>query len=609
MINFFKKQENKNPPPQKPPMSSSTPRKENIEKSTENDMDSDEKRDGSRKELKTIPKIDRKPQDIVDPETGENITVRGAILSIEGNPEHPGKQAENMIVYTDADELFVSKSQIDYPQVKSYIASLDAKRKKYTLIEVSLRCIKLMYDQVDIAGQSSNKVKYGADTNTRRKFIAWIAKAAETNASDVHMTMNKTTARVEFRVDGNMNSMGDLPAEEAKSIMAATYTLADDADASYQELEYQAARLSSGDRVSLPSGVQALRIQWNPLANQGRYMVCRLLYAGKRDNKDLDALGYSSGQLKLIKHMRQIPIGINIISGPTGSGKSTTLKTALQALIREKRGEVNVITVEDPPEYVIEGAKQMPVTNTKTAGERSAAFQKAIGASLRSDPSVIMIGEIRDKESAKLAFEGAMTGHQIWTTLHTNSAIGIIDRLKDLGVEEFKLFDPSTVTGLVGQRLVPLLCPHCKIKLDEAEELGLVDETVYDRANLLISSLGGSHTNLALYYRGEGCKKCQKGYAGRTVVAEIIIPDVKFVELLAEGKKIEARKYWLTEMSMPYKLTGATMLAHAISKMLKGELGPADIEREVGLLIYEEWMNPLFDIDSGRSEIVMDRKK
>src|SRR5690606_21821495 len=153
-------------------------------------------------------------------------------------------------------------------------------------------------------------------------------------------------------------------------------------------------------------------------------------------------------QVNMIKRMRALPMGINIIAGPTGSGKSTTLQRCLSTLIRERRREISVFTVEDPPEYVIDGAQQMPVTNANTADERKAQFTKAINASLRSDPDVIMIGEIRDSSSAKLAFEAAMTGHQVWTTVHATDGLTIVSRLKDIGVEAYKLFDSTVVTGL-----------------------------------------------------------------------------------------------------------------------------------------------------------------
>jgi len=187
--------------------------------------------------------------------------------------------------------------------------------------------------------------------------------------------------------------------------------------------------------------------------------------------------------------------------------------------------------VEDPPEYPIPGAIQTPVANVSTAEERSAAFQAAIKAAMRLDPDVIMIGEIRDTPSASLALQAAMTGHQVWTTLHANNSIAIVDRLIDLGVPAEILCDPAIVSGLVSQRLVKTLCPHCKVSLKNAiGSLSIREE--YERIAKYIDLE-------SVYIKGEGCDKCSgSGLLGRTVVSEVILPDNKIMEFFACAQQI-----------------------------------------------------------------------
>jgi type II secretory ATPase GspE/PulE/Tfp pilus assembly ATPase PilB-like protein len=534
--------------------------------------------------------------EVEDPAGGPPIVVRGKVISGPGSEFAATSDAQRLCVLTDVGQFLVSASHLNDPQVLSYRARMLARRRPVMdPTPIDLRAVRMIYE----AAQRQEGPRTGADlatTNRQRAFLNLISRAVQAGASDVHIVVREDGAQIRIRVDGIMIPFGQIDADEAAAMLAASHALADSADSSYQPLEFQAARISSRPGVPLPRGVDSLRMNWNPLVSGGRFLVCRILYDARRARQDIDALGFSTGQLRLIKRLRSMPTGINIISGPTGSGKSTTLKTALEALRREKNDEINILTVEDPPEYVIEGVQQMPVTNARTPQERLVKFQSAILNALRDDPDVIMIGEMRDAESAKLAFEASMTGHQVWTTLHTNSALGNVDRLRDMGVEGYKLFDHTILTGLIGQRLIPLLCPHCRRTLDEAEREGLVDEDLVERARLLCARLGRSEI---LYHRGPGCSHCKNGYVGRQVVAEVVLTDGRLIDLLRQGDKEGARAYWLEERQ------GATMLAHAVAKMLLGKVGPADIERTVGLLEFEPWMERLFPSDGTFDPMVL----
>ena len=443
-------------------------------------------------------------------------------------------------------------------------------------LAVDLDVIRKVYDNAERRSGGEERVNDAA--KMQRDFIELVRQAAVERASDIHVLLQRFEAVVRIRSDGVMRTFKQFPADYAADLLAASFAMADASDPSYKPYDYQGARISE-TTSALPPGVQAVRLQFNPLPNGGRYLIARLLYAqASSEGKDIDSLGYADVHIRDIKTMRRKPFGINIISGPTGSGKSTTLQVALSALMEAKKFQVNVITIEDPPEYVIAGAAQLPVTNAETDEERNEKFRQAISASLRSDPDIIMIGEIRDKASSSLAFAAAMTGHQVWASLHSNDAISILDRFRDQGVELYKLCDYTLMTGLVGQRLLRALCQHCKMPLKDV--LTYEDDRIIDGDTLegLYRYIGAEYFDHIYVANNNGCEHCKKGYAGRTVVAECIVPDAGFMKHIFDNNKAEAYQYWLDN------LEGLSMLEHAIQKMLTGNSDPRDVEDRVGML-------------------------
>ena len=239
-------------------------------------------------------------------------------------------------------------------------------------------------------------------------------------------------------------------------------------------------------------------------------------------------------------------------------------------MLKEKNYELNLITVEDPPEYPIPGARQMPVTNATTEEEKEAAFNLALAASLRSDPDAIMVGEIRTLSSAELTFKAALSGHNVWSTLHANSAPAIINRLLDMGIDPFKLKDPELIRGLLSQRLFKKLCPKCREPISRHPE-----HPSYKRVENALGRYGIEQS----YIKGAGCAFCGgKGIVGRIVASEIILPDSKFLEKIVSGNKGEAVHYWTSELS------GRTLKEDAIDKRLRGIIAVDEVERWCGML-------------------------
>ena len=235
-----------------------------------------------------------------------------------------------------------------------------------------------------------------------------------------------------------------------------------------------------------------------------------------------------------------------------------------------RNSEPNVFPVEDPPEYPIPGARQMPVTNASIEEAKEREFTKELSAELRSDPDSLMIGEVRTLSAADLAFRGALSGHNVWTTLHANSAPAILMRLKDLGVEDFKLRDPEIIKGLLAQRLFRKLCPYCRVPASQR-----INTPSVMRLREAFGDIGVESS----FLRGKGCKHCDfRGVRGRIAVAEIILPDATFLDLLMKGETKKAINYWIND------LNGMTLREVALSHMFRGVIDVDEVERWTGFL-------------------------
>lgn len=490
----------------------------------------------------------------------------------------------NSLALFEDGTLYVVQGQQNNNHVVSFI---EGQRMLGTRIvrlsPISFRQLQHIYSEAGEGdGEGSKDEKTSADK--QKEFLEIVRRAALLGASDVHLTLWPTSMSVEFRVDGVIEKVGEMGYNDGRSLLIAAYNMSDVSGVSHQMLQYQEARISSYS-AALPSALQALRLQFNPLVFRGRILIVRLLYSEtKQEIKHLGDLGWNQEQQNSLTVARQQVNGVSIISGPTGSGKSTTLKVLLELLTREGTvddyKERHILTVEDPPEYIIDEVHQMPVPEAETREERNLEFSKAINAALRSDPDTIVIGEIRDEESAKLAFAAAMSGHQVWTTLHANNAISIIPRLHDIGVEGYKIADPENVSALIGQRLVRRLCRECSVSIGDAlKNRGIKLNGSYDAVDINalmqdIERAGRDPSSLRL--ASPGCDSCRGGYAGRSVVGEVILPDIAFLELAAQGKMVETQRYWREEMK------GRDYKDHAMDEVEAGVIDTTEYERWCG---------------------------
>ena len=417
-----------------------------------------------------------------------------------------------------------------------------------------------------------------AQLQMQKDFVNVVARAASQKVSDIHIVVAGST-QIMFRVNGMMTTVMEYNKEWGESFVRAAFASADISDSNYAQNEFQGAQKlgstplrGSKGKLMLPHNILAIRLQFNPIAFGSQYLVMRLLYADENPegSGDLSSLGFGEYEENLFYRLRAVPTGLSVIAGPTGSGKSTTLQRNMIKLLQEKNFEVNLITVEDPPEYPIPGARQMPVTNANSEEEKDEEFTKALSAALRSDPDVMMVGEIRSIAAAELTFKGALSGHGVWTTLHANSAPAIITRLRDMGVKTFMLNDPELVKGLISQRLFRRLCPHCRVSVKN-----MLDSPSVQRLRTALGDFGVENT----YVRGPGCKYCDNtGIKGRMCVPEIILPDATFLDLMISGETRKAIDYWTSD------LNGRPLKDAAIERMLKGYIDLDEVERWCGLL-------------------------
>jgi general secretion pathway protein E len=350
-----------------------------------------------------------------------------------------------------------------------------------------------------------------------RLINALFTEAVKMNASDIHIEPFESRLRVRFRIDGVLREVLQPKRALAPLLVSRIKVMA--------KLDIAEKRIPQDGRISLKIAGRAVDIRVSTLpGNYGERVVLRILdkQAGRLD---LDHLGMRADAQKGMKHLIQQPHGIILVTGPTGSGKTTTLYAALSKINDQSR---NILTVEDPIEYNLDGIGQTQV-NTKV----DMTFARGLRAILRQDPDVVMVGEIRDLETAQIAVQASLTGHLVFSTLHTNTAVGAVTRLRDMGVEPFLL--ASSLIGVLAQRLVRRLCPHCK-------EAYTPDEAECELLDL-------DPQTKPTFYRATGCPQCNGlGYAGRSGIYELVTIDDEMRRLIHDesGEQVleaQARKH------------------------------------------------------------------
>ena len=374
-----------------------------------------------------------------------------------------------------------------------------------------------------------------------------IARSIDAGASDIHVEPFEARLRVRYRIDGVLREVEAPPVRSTAAVTSRIKVMAN--------LNIAERRLPQDGRIRarIEGREVDMRISCVPTMH-GESIVMRIL---DEDSValDFDALGFRGSTYETLKRLLDAPQGLVLVTGPTGSGKTTTLYAALQSLNAPGR---KIVTVEDPVEYQLEGINQITVRP-----QIELTFAVSLRSILRQDPDIIMVGEMRDPETAKIAVQSALTGHKVFSTLHTNDAASSVTRLLDMGVEDYLV--ASTLNGVIAQRLVRTLCAHCK-RPHEAQDM-------------LIDTLNLSHfadeAPIALY-RPVGCARCDgTGYQGRTGIVEVLVMTEALRRAVLEHR--DASGIWRTAL----KDGAVSMHADGLAKAVRGVTAVEEVHRVI----------------------------
>lgn len=356
-----------------------------------------------------------------------------------------------------------------------------------------------------------------------RLINALITESIKKNASDIHIEPFETRLSVRFRVDGILQEILEPPRQIASLLVSRIKVMA--------KLDIAEKRLPQDGRISLKIAGRPVDIRVSTLpSGHGERVVLRILdkQAGRLD---LNHLGMAANTRESLARLIQKPHGIILVTGPTGSGKTTSLYAMLAQLNDSER---NILTVEDPIEYDLDGIGQTPV-NTKV----DMTFAKGLRAILRQDPDVVMVGEIRDAETAQIAVQASLTGHLVLSTLHTNSAVGAITRLIDMGIEPFLL--SSSLLGVLSQRLVRQLCPSCKTPLEVSQHD--IEKYALDSSKAI--------------FKAEGCEKCMHmGFKGRQGIYELLTINDDLSRMIHDGTSQQDMENYAHKQTSSIRIDG-----------------------------------------------------
>jgi type IV pilus assembly protein PilB len=375
--------------------------------------------------------------------------------------------------------------------------------------DLAADAVELQQDAFDIGLDDVGSIADGSPVINLVNYM--IVNALRQKASDIHVEPGQRFTTVRFRVDGHLREILRPRREFHPALVSRLKVMA--------KLDIAEHRTPQDGRIHvLVEGREIdLRVSTLPTI-LGEKVVLRVLDR-KNVTFNLEQLGMPSSILQKTKTLLQRPHGLILVTGPTGSGKTTTLYSAVELIKSVHR---NIVTVEDPVEYQLEQINQVQVGSSKAMH-----FADALRSILRQDPDVIMVGEIRDAETAAVAIQAALTGHLVLSTLHTNDSFSAVTRLRDMGIEPFKL--AAALLGVMAQRLVRTICPHCK--------------TTYFPQPEILDLVNYQGDRRRQFVRGEGCRECyDTGYLGRLGIYEVMVADRQMREMIAANQPVEVMK-------------------------------------------------------------------
>jgi general secretion pathway protein E len=441
-------------------------------------------------------------------------------------------------------EALASRSQMRIdPEVASageVLEAIDFNYKSYDEIEKQLSNISLSDGKRTIEQLSFDT---DSEAPVAQALTLIIEEAVKARASDIHLQPGEENLRVRYRIDGALHDMFSLPLMTATPLISRIKILA--------KMNIADHHRPQDGQFSIKTKGRFIDVRVGSIATVYGEMATLRLLDKSRATLALTELGFLPGSLEKYENMLKVPYGIILVSGPTGAGKTTTLYASLNCLDQVER---NIITVEDPVEYRFEKINQIQVN--PRAG---ITFASGLRSILRLDPDVILIGEIRDAETANIAIQSALTGHLVLSSIHANDAVGVVLRLLDLGVEPFLV--SSALIGVIAQRMVRCICPNCArpVKVSPVESLTYSQEMDEERSEFVY---------------GSGCKSCaNSGYRGRTGIFEIFCTSDEIKTLLLKGTTANDLR------SQAIKEGMVTLLKDGMSKVKADITTPSEVLR------------------------------
>ena len=519
-------------------------------------------------------------------------------------------------------EYFVTEDKRWHPDFTATVQKYQTKGELPLLQENRVRIVHVdeissLYGEevMDIVEEVSDS------DDVQQKLHRILDDAARARASDlkIYQRSNKTIIRA--KIAGQEFNLGrPLTVNEGENIISILFDRRDDGagDPSSVNTAFQSFAITPGKGFRMPLGVIKLRGQkgfHETGIGTGLHLILRLFYSDsvQQETATITSLGFDDGVLKGLARARRSLKGAIIIGGATGDGKSTTLSRCLSEQYREHEGHISIVTVEDPVEYkmMADGILQIPIITAGTPEERQLAYRKALMHFVRINPDVGSISEIRDQEAAKEVLQFVDTGHQVWTTIHVNSANGILFRLIDMGIQPSELAKPDAISLLMKQTLVPVLCAECAMPFRELPENANPVE-ITGAGNSTFTGVFAEDINQIRFRKRDGCSNCISvdqgktaqlawaGYDRQLAVAEIIEPDEKYLAFVRNSDMIGAKRHWLS--SREKGGLGGLTIGQKIERMIReGLVDPNDAIRK-------GWEPQIGQSPPGGSERVPDQR-
>ncbi len=442
-------------------------------------------------------------------------------------------QADNLVVATSepanlfAIEEVKRRTQMNLQVVacspeaiEAVCNSFDEGRIEYNLDDIisDMMDVEVVQDQT---GELAEDLEKMAGESPIIKFVNYlVSNAIHEGASDIHIEPKEDFTRIRYRIDGTLFEMMKAPLKMHAAVVSRIKIMSN--------LDISERRLPQDGKISVIVGGRAIDLRVSTLpTNRGEKVVIRVLDS-KSMMRDLKQLGMEPAVMTAFKQQIIVPHGILLVTGPTGAGKSTTLYSALCQMDADK---LNISTVEDPVEYELDFCNQVQVNEKIGLG-----FASALRSLLRQDPDIMMIGEIRDNETARIAVQAALTGHLVLSTLHTNDAAGSVTRLVDIGIDAYLI--AASLNAVIAQRLVRKICPKCKQIYQAPENM----RKYMERAGVEPEQL----------FHGAGCDSCRNsGYVGRTGIYELLVIDEIFRDMINKDSSVDNMRRTFHESGQP----------------------------------------------------------